>query len=75
MQPLFPLDPDTTEEERLEQHARLVREYQVEVFLQLDRNRARRPPVSREHAMKGTAFKAIYYLVAVLLFILYGALI
>ncbi len=63
------------DEDRGERRERLIRERRVEVFLQLERCRERHAPPPREQAMRGTAFKAFYYFLATLFFILYGALI
>ena len=70
-----PMDHAPACSEPTEQEKRLIRERRVEIFLQLERSRKRHAPVSRERAMRGTAFKALYYIIGALFFLLYGALI
>ncbi len=73
MDSLAAMDRDNPDESAGETRNRLIHEHQVEIFLRLDQVGARRAQVCRERAMKGGVLRAAYYLIAALVFLLFGA--
>lgn len=47
--------------------------HSIEVFEIVDEWRPYRPALPRQETMKGSSFKALYYILATIIFLLYGA--